>query len=123
MIWLLTLCLVSPHDGGMAPSNARTIDGPTYHIQVIGAGARCDYVRPVKDATVLDAMASLPGELIPKLTKAKICVYRGASILEVDWGQIARCGSTDTNYLLFRGDRIVVEFRAPGRKGGPRLRK
>jgi hypothetical protein len=99
----------------MGASGAGTIEEATYHIQVTGDGARRDSVRPVGNETVLDAIATLPGKVIARLSKAKIRVLRGANILEVDWRKMVRYGDSSTNYLLFRGDRLVIELRGPGR--------
>jgi hypothetical protein len=98
----------------MTSLDARTIDDPTYRVQVTRAGVRRDYVRPVKETTVLDAMASLPQELMPKLMNARIDIIRGAKILEVDWRRIVLNGEAATNYQLCVGDLIVVELRGTG---------
>jgi hypothetical protein len=114
MFWFVTLSLVSAYDSDMSSFDSRAIHEPSYRIQITGAGVRRDYVRPVKDAAIVDAMESLPQELIPKLTIARIGVIRGTRILEVDWRQIVLNGATATNYQLYDGDIIVVEIRGTG---------
>jgi hypothetical protein len=109
MIWLLTLSLAATHDGGRPISpDTRTLVDVTYRVRIVGDGAVRDYVRPVKDASVLDAMASLPADLVPKLSKARICVFRGANLMEVDWRGIVCNGATKTNWVLCEGDTILV---------------
>lgn len=107
--WMLSLVLM--HDSGRNSFETRIIEAPTYRIQVTQSGVCRQIARPVKEETVLDVMASLPKQLIPKLTKAKIVIIRGTSILPVDWWRIARNGESATNYLLMAGDLIVVEFQ------------
>jgi hypothetical protein len=108
MIWLLTLSLAAAHDGGQNSQDTRTLADATYRIRVVGGGVVRDYVRSVKDASVLDAMASLPADLVPKLSRARICVFRGANLMEVDWRGIVCNGVAATNWVLRKGDTILV---------------
>jgi hypothetical protein len=108
-IWLLSLVVV--HDSGRNAMETRIVETPTYRIQVTRPGLSREFIRPAKEESVLDVMASLPKPLIPKLMKAKIVIIRGTSSLVVDWRGIARNGDSKTNYLLMAGDIMVIEFR------------
>lgn len=108
-IWLLSIVVV--HDGGRDAIETKIIEAPNYRIEVTQSGVCRQIVRPVKEESILDVMASLPKQLIPKLMKAKIVLIRGTNSLPVNWRGIARNGESATNYLLMAGDRIVVEFQ------------
>jgi hypothetical protein len=115
MIWFLTLAFVTAHDNRMPSVDARTVDAPTYRIQVTVQGVRREYVRPVQETMIADALMTLPQTVIPNLAKARICVLRGRQHLDVDWWGIFRVGDATTNYQLAAGDVIVIELDSKGR--------
>lgn len=64
--------------------------------------------------TVLDALSQING-LPPVASKKKMWLARASEkgagppkILPIDWRGVTRCGTADTNYQLFPGDRIYV---------------
>ncbi len=114
MIWFLTLALLTAPDKRMPIGDARTVDAPTYRIQVRVKGVCREYARTVKDATIADALGSLPPGWNPNRIMARICLHRGRQLLDVDWQGIAYRGDCATNYQLAAGDILEVELDGKG---------
>jgi polysaccharide export outer membrane protein len=87
-----------------------------YYIITDGGGyGQQVYPIPITgNETVLDALAKVNG-LPPVSDKRKVWVARATragqppKILPVDWIGVAKCGSSETNYQLFPGDRVYVD--------------
>jgi polysaccharide export outer membrane protein len=87
----------------------------TYYVITEGAGKDADVQQfPITGKeTVLDAIAHLGG--ISQISSHRIFIARPApngvgceQILPVNWEEIARGGSTATNYQLMPGDRLYI---------------
>jgi polysaccharide biosynthesis/export protein len=87
-----------------------------YYVITDGGGyGQQVYPFPIRgNETVLDALAQVNG--LPSVaSKKRIWVARATragqppKILPVDWMAVAKCGSSETNYQLFPGDRVYVD--------------
>jgi polysaccharide export outer membrane protein len=87
-----------------------------YYVITDGGGyGQQVYPFPIKgNETVLDALANVNG--LPSVaSKKRVWVARATragqppKILPVDWMAVAKCGSGETNYQLFPGDRVYVD--------------
>jgi polysaccharide export outer membrane protein len=87
-----------------------------YYVITDGGGyGQQVYPIPVRgNETVLDALANING-LPAVASKKRVWVARATragqapKILPVDWQGITKCGSGETNYQLFPGDRVYVD--------------
>ncbi len=87
-----------------------------YYVITDGGGyGQQVYPFPIKgNETVLDALANVNG-LPAVASKKRVWVARATragqppKILPVDWMAVAKCGSGETNYQLFPGDRVYVD--------------
>jgi hypothetical protein len=111
MVWFFALALTAANDGGPGAAESTTALAPTYCIQVVEKdGTTTTYRRVAGDASVVDALASLPG-VVPRLGKARIRVIRSRWVLPVDWDGIVRFGRVNTNYLLSPRDLLLVQLQ------------
>ena len=92
-----------------------TYNSKVYYIITEGAGLGDSVVRVAitGSETVLDAIASIGG--LSRLSSQRIWISRPTSggagceqILPVDWKEITRGASTETNYQLMPGDRVFI---------------
>jgi len=91
-----------------------------YYYVITDGGGYGQQVYPILitgNETVLDAIAKVNG-LPAVATKKKIWVARATragqppKILPVDWRGVVQCGSAETNYQIFPGDRVFVQSDA-----------
>ena len=105
------------------------IESPQVDLEVVGPNSKVYYVvtkgTPFGDTvarfpitgndTALDAIAQIGGPLQSESIEmwiARPSTRNGATILPIDWQQIAESASTRTNYQLFPGDRLVVAHKS-----------